>query len=934
MPALPHLSSLRGSPPFPLSDFQLNPPQQRWQLATEDGGLEVLPGRSEHATPDVLGDLEDETADDQRADPPAVFQLLLSSPVDHTDTDTDTVNVTADEEASGVAAATKSTSAPSDTLHDALTCIICGPARKREVRANNELRSDKEEAVGWHSEAAGGTAAGSDVSLLQMNDLLFLIWDYLPLSQVLHFQHICPRWADLLQLRPGSEEEEERAMAEEQKRQEEREEAGESEAVRRIQREMQHIREQYERGTRAERLLAAAAVVPPQAPVNRMPPLFNDWDTLFGRQLAFYRAVTGRGFSREKLLADDILMRDEVRMIDAEDIAAIASELEDIDDAEDEAVMAEVGRQGRVRQRERRLERQQAKRARLTPAFVRALWERAHDGPERDNSGSAFFASTATASSSSSSSRLPPAPSRSSSDTTLLMDLMDSAAVDADELMMNDELPADTPTLRRPTFSLSSHSSTTGISSTSASTASSSSSSSFCCSTSSSSTGASVDATSLFAWSSRSYLRRLTHAKLSLSPFINPCLSSSILASLSQLTSLHLYHFPFVRTVFEAQYEGVEAEAQEVRQLREEKEAGEREERRIVLAKQKQEKQTLSKQQPDDAVKAAWRDMDKRRTESGQDVQLRMWARREVPADADDRIDVRDTREARDARDGRRTPPARLVAALIRQARLLATHRPPRCEAPPLHLLKQLATQLTTLVYSPACLTTRDMEQLQVLTSLTSLSIHCQMSESSMRSNEQIAPFLSAFPALQSLSLYCQDEGATFPSSFVSHLTLLQPTLTSLAVHSSSWKADQLAALATLTNLQSLTLSFTNTPITQAHFSSFAALSSLTSLTLHCGTHLSYPLPPSLFALSTLTSLAVFGSVNVHQSALHLLSELTVLRRLRLSDCFDSLNGLVPCVIACVQLRVLDVRGSPMSRRYREMLRGERPNIRVLESGA
>ena len=383
-----------------------------------------------------------------------------------------------------------------------------------------------------------------------------------------------------------------------------------------------------------------------------------------------------------------------------------------------------------------------------------------------------------------------------------------------------------------------------------------------------------------------------------------------------------------MQSVFDAQYEGKEAEPEEERQLREEKEVGEREERRALLAQQKQEKQLLSK---DEAMKAALREMDRRRREGGQanDMDLQ-WIKRAV--EADDRFEMRAVRDGRDARDGRRTPPARLVAVLMRQARLLATYGTARCDAAPLHLLKPLAAQLTSLVYSPACLTSRDMEHVQALTSLTSLSIHCQLSEAGMRGNDQIAPFLSAFPALQALSLYCEDGGSTFPANFGPHLPLLQPTLTSLALHSSCWKTQDIATIASLSNLHSLSLSFTSTPITDTHLATLSALTQLRSLTLHCGTHLSYALPPSLFALSSLTSLAVFGSVNVHQSALHLLSHLGELLRLRVSDCFDSLNGLVPCAIVCAQLRVLDVRGSAMSWRYREMLRCERSDLRVLES--
>ena len=950
--------SLRGrSPPcFPLSEYQLNPPQQRWQLVTDTGGFDVLGRLSEHATPEAAtgNDDEDATADDDGAEAAAVVSAPLSSSAASLDHESDSASIPFDEDEDGVgvvdATVERPPAADASHSHDALTCLICGPARHMTQRFDESARSGKEEAVSLER----------SVSLLQMNDLLFLIWDYLPLSQVLHFQHICPLWKELLCLRPGSAEEEERLLAEEAKRQEERDEVGDAEAARRIQREMQHIRDQYERGTRAERTRAAAAdgpPAPPLQPLAHVPPLLADFDGLFGRQLAFYRAVTGRLVARDDALHEDVGLRDEVRRMDAEDVAAIAAELSDLDEAEDDAVMAEVGRQGRVRQRERRLDRQHAKRARLTPALVRAMWERTHDRPTGEHgaaSSSASIASTATASSSPSlSSRSPPMPLRfRSDDMPVLHTGADAASNDSDDPMLDDELPDEPPTLRRPDFSLSSSSSsssssphprptastasTASFSSSASSSSSSSSSSSFSSSSSSSgsATLSSVDSSALSAWSSRSYLRRLTHAKLSLSPFISPSLSPAIVSSLALLTSVHLYHFPFVRSVFDAEYECVEGEAAEVRQLKEEKEAGERRERQTALAQQKAEKQQAARKQQaaDDAARSAKREVERRRRDSGQAGEVDVgWARR--MQDAEDRHDAGDAREARGARDGRRTPPARLVAALLRQARLLASHRPPRSETPPLHLLKPLAAQLTTLVYAPSCLTTRDMEQLQALTSLTSLSLHCAMSESGMRSSDQIIPFLSAFPALQSLSLYCQDDGATLPSNFIPHLPLLQPTLTALAVHCSNWKADHIAAIATLANLRSLSLSFTTWPITHAHLSAFAALTSLTSLTLHCGTHLSYALPPSLFALRGLRELAVFGSINVHQSALRLLCELAELRRLRVSNCFDSLNGLVPCVVACSQLRVLDVRGSAMSWRYRERLRSERPDIQVLESG-
>ena len=962
----------RRSPP-PLSDLQLNPPQQLWQLATDDDpnyNYAYAMSRAERAITDPLAAVLDDDATELRAELHNVLARLTDTTVDEADIATAQPT---DDAASKSAVITESVKSSSvETPHDPLSCPICGPVVRKSEQSAPVQRSGKEEAMEWDAEGmaaqSGGASGGEEVPLLQMSDLVFLIWDYLPLSQVLQFQHICPRWKELLRLRPSSEEEEEKALLEEQKQQEEREKAGDTDLVRRHQREMHHTMNLCEQHTsRAERTAAAPAYPPPvfPLPTARLPPLLADLDSLLGRQLAFDRAVTGRRARDDHLLHDDGGIRDELRHISAQDIAAITLDLEEMDESEDDAAMAtEAIRPGRVRQRERRFERPQTKRARFTPTLVRALWERAHDIIYIATSTSAPTTTTVTAaSSSSSSSSSSRRPSQSLSDAgtgssggTQRMD-EDSEMEEKEE-----KLPEVTPALRRPSapFSLSSfgahrsrramrasigngsQSAVRDIASSSSSTSndalsyastdvsfSSSSSSSFSppsssFSSSSSSSGSSspfaLDSSSTAAdaapsaWSSRSYLRRLTHAKLALSPFISPSLSPAILASLSSLTSLHLYHFPFVHPVFEAEYEGAEAEAEEVRQLKEEKEAAEKEERRTLLAQQNKERQELSKQMQEEVKELVGNSR---------------------IGDADDRAEMREAREAREARDVRRTPPARLVAVLTRHARLLATHNRPLGDSPPLHLLKPLASQLTTLIYSPACLTTRDMEQLQSLTFLTSLSIHCQMSEAGMCSDDQVAPFLASFPSLQSLSLYCEDNGSTFPANFIPHLILLQPTLTSLSLHSSHWKNDHITTLSQLTHLATLTLSFTTTPITPHHFTLLATtLTQLSTLTLHCGTHLSYALPPQLFSLSGLQSLAVFGSVNVHSSAFGRLYELKGLVRLRVSDCFASLNGLVNCVLLCPQLQVLDVRGSAMSWRHREMLRCERPDIKVLETGA
>ena len=120
---LPFSISGRSPPCFPLSDFQLNPPQQRWQLATDDGGLDVL-GRTEQSTPEVTVDDDDDSAAiDLRAALPAVLAHISTTAVE----EADTTEAQVDDDGAGNVAAATSKLVPSDAPHDPLTCVVCGP---------------------------------------------------------------------------------------------------------------------------------------------------------------------------------------------------------------------------------------------------------------------------------------------------------------------------------------------------------------------------------------------------------------------------------------------------------------------------------------------------------------------------------------------------------------------------------------------------------------------------------------------------------------------------------------------------------------------------------------------------------------------------------------------------------------------------------------
>ena len=341
-------------------------------------------------------------------------------------------------------------------------------------------------------------------------------------------------------------------------------------------------------------------------------------------------------------------------------------------------------------------------------------------------------------------------------------------------------LPSPTRTLSSSSSASSSSSSHAALLSSASSCSSSSSSSSF--SSSSASPAASAPSAPLALWSSRSYLRRLVHAKLSLLPNCTPWLNPSMLASLFSVTSLHLFSFPFVTPVFFSEVEGSDWTEEESRLHSLEKEAYEREEKKRLQEQSDRERKQLKDNTGDKRermlLNAAWF-MRRGHREEMEDV-LRVMEmqglrrRRLVERAAGGEAALMEELKERDGDDGPEPP-------LLRQLdpRLLhlndwerdrpmhpfwyhaALERKPPKEVGHLSLLASLASQLTALAFSPSTLTQSDLTALSCLHSLTSLSLHPHASEG-LRPAEAIADFLSSFPLLESLSLY-SEEAVAFP---------------------------------------------------------------------------------------------------------------------------------------------------------------------------
>ena len=721
-----------------------------------------------------------------------------------------------------------------DLLHDPLTCLICTPfPRKPPVPDSKDERDAEEEE--------------EEVSLLQMNDLLFLIWDYLPLAQVWRFQHLCPRWKELLQLRPGADAVPPTAFDAPPYPRAAGEDAGNDDAA-------MGEENDDEEDEDALRLSDDDGRIPP-AP-----------DAIAELHLE-QRSMLLRYDRAPHVHARD--WKEDLHGVSEEDLLVILGARGGAARRAEEP----LGGAGNPRMRRRRdwgREEEQASWRKLKR--LRKLNRR---------SASRALAST----------RSPQCPAVSSA----------------------------------PSSSLSS-----------------------------SSSSSSSAANALALWSSRSYLRRLVHAKLSLSPHCTPWLTPALLQSLSSLRSLHLYSFPFVIPVFSSQLEGSEATDEEVRLLTAEKERYEAEKkRRQQEATEAERKHAKTKDDGDhkrerhllNALRRGGHREDMEdmlrvmEIQGGGHRRRHRWAA-QLPYDGLPPPD--DLADRPDADD---VDPAALrqqLHARLQQYERDAEHvRHPfwydaalerRLPQEPGHfsLLTSLSAQLTSLVFSPAVLTQADLVVLSSLHALTSLSLHPHSSEG-MRPADGMATFFSSFPQLTALSLY-SEEATAFPLSFVPHLPVLAPSLQSLSVHAASFNGEAVHAIAALTALTSLSLSFTSEPLPASAFTRLDALTRLTSLALHTGTRLSYAVPPSLFALSTLTSLSLFGSINLHQSALQLLPSLPALQRLRVSDCFDSLNDVVKHVVECAALRVVDVRGTALSWRKREQIRFERTDVRLIES--
>ena len=806
-----------------------------------------------------------------------------------------------------------------DLPHDPHTCPICSTAprlslarrktstgfttdgkEERDMADWRRMRRDEEEEAGW-----GDEEADDAVSLLQMDDLVFLIWDYLPLSQVWRFRLLCPRWRDLLHLKPGSEEPPPADAAEPT-------DAAAADDAADDEDYLLDADDDFAWPALAEdRALRVARDDEdddgPAAGLGRR------WiEDLHREQRAmlqqFQRGVHvhARDWKEDLqgMTEEDLAVILDVRTAGVERGYPLNAR------ARRQREWTRADRNGRRRtKRMRKLDRRTA-----TPATVLRTAVTASEVPLPQ----------ASSASSPSSPSLPPHPPVLA---TVVSDSSSSSSSSSSSFSLNPSLAS--------TVSLSPSSSPPSFSSPSLSSSSSSS--------------AAASASALERWSRRSYLRRLGHASLSLLPNCTPSLNPATLASLSSVTSLHLYAFPFVVSVFSSEREGEDWADEEVRLLAAEKDAYEREEKRKVQEASEKERRNLrlhdaaGDRRERLLLNAAWA-LRRENREEMEDMlrvmEIRGIARRHL-AHRDAADDGAAGEDASDDIEG--LPPRHVLDARLLQLNererdpLLhpfwahAMERRAPKNAGHLRLLPGVASRLTSLVFSPQTLCSADLTTLSSLHSLTSLSLHPHASEG-IRPPEIIATLFSSLPHLTTLSLGGGEveEASTFPLSFIPSLSLL--SLRSLSIHTAQFSLDAIHSLAALSTLTSLSLSFQLEPLPLPTFDALSALTHLASLSLHIGTRLSYCLPPSLFALSSLTSLSLFGTLNVHQSHFHLLPSLPALQRLRISDLFASLDDVVQHVVECRQLRVMDVRGAALTFRKREQIRFERTDVRLIDS--
>ena len=897
----------------------------------------------------VATEEEEDASDEEKASMPGDFfqddLSYLPSPV-RLDAEDDAVSLdgVANDAAPVPAVPTVEAESPinADLPHDPRTCLICAPAPVQ--RTAQPFAEGKEEAAfAWRLQPHAD--ASEEVSLLQMRDLLFIIWDYLPLSQVWRFQFLCPRWRELLQLKPEaaagapseSREEETAASGGQQPAQHAKRWPSRSGAAKLAQLRDEEMDEEDEAALSEEKEEEEDDDVDDDDRADLFAMGRHEIEAMHGEQARMMQP-----FQPGVVHAEGRDWREDLRGFSVADLAAILEARVGANGGGrgDERGAALNFGAGLRRPREWHGKRSRTKRMRKV--------DRHH--------------SSATAA--------PAAPPPPAGPLCLNSQALQSSFYAAPHapfftnqlLRHHRALPGEVVSkvlayLPSPARLLSPSSSPTSSSSTPPSFSPDSffSSSSLSSSSSSSSSSPTPSLPSPIAlWSSRSYLRRLVHAKLSLLPNCTPWLNPAMLASLFSVTSLHLFSFPFVTPVFSCEHEGRDWSEDEARLHSEEKEAYEREEKRKLQEQNDRERKQLKESQGGEKRErallgnAAWLMRRAYREEvedvmRGMEMQGVRRRRLMLRGGGDETVYMEEMRErVRDVADEVERRPARDEVEELEMMDLPRDYpmhpfwyhaamekRTPK-EVGHLSLLASLAPQLTSLVFSPCTLMQADLATLSRLHSLTSLHLHPHSCEG-LRPADALADFLSSLPRLEHLSLY-SEEAVSFPSAFMPHLPLLKHSLRSLSVHSSWFSLEAVEAVAALTGLTSLSLSFTSEPLPRSTFDKFASLTQLSSLTLHTGTRLSYALPPSLFALSSLTSLSLFGSINLHQSAFHLLPSLPQLQRLRVSDCFDSLNDVVRHVLDCPQLRLIDVRGTALSWRKREQIRFERTDVRLIDS--
>ena len=789
-----------------------------------------------------------------------------------------------------------------DLPHDAASCLICSTAEYEE---------------------AEGEAAAARL-LLRLPDLVFLVWDYLPLSQVWRFQHLCPLWKERLQLKPQPPQ-----LRQQQTQHWQREV------------EMEEEREEEAAAAGAAALVPAvdddAAVVDAAGGVGAALPLWR----AEGRAAA----LRWRLEEEEELIAWGRLELERLWLLD---------EQRALMDWDSGRHRRRGGLGGRHRGRGPLLVgAEQPAAANTAPRAAAELWlqrgrdrgERTADWRDEERAVTAKRARTARQE------------AYWEEKEEKRDDATAAAAEDDDEREQLQPSRGSVAAVaaQASRFTRLSLSSSGAESSERAAAAPPSSSSS----SPSPSPAASAGPPSIACWSSRSYLHRLQQASLSVLPHCTPCLSHELLDSLSSLTSLHLYSFPFVYPVFLAEREGGgrEQDAAERQQLQAEIEAYENWERR-------QEARRDRKLMRDscDALARERKEEERQQREAQQQQRL----------DDDDEDDDEEEEEEEQQEERQQRPQRQAHRRLRRGERLLVApgrrqmqadevwlelpgngfllrlqhaqqrdrlqqhihlaqraRQAPEDTPSPLLALAAVASQLTALVYTAPTLLSGDIRELSHLTRLTSLSLHPAHGEL-IRPVELIDSLFGALPELRLLSLYSEEECA-FPAAFMPRLPLLAASLRSLSIHSPAYSLDHVRALAQLVQLRHLSLSFSYEPLPAASFSLLAGLTQLQSLCLHTGSRLSWAAPAALFSLSSLTSLSLFGSTNVHESAFHLLPGLPELRRLRVSGSFSIMAGLIRGAALSPQLRCLDVRGSALTVREREHLSLQRPDLQLID---